>query len=240
MPASSAVAVKTVVVADDTAFVRDRFKTALANAGHQALTVRNAADLLAEVRAKPSEIDLIVLDLRLPQGHGTELVKALQQIEELTAPIVVFSGTIARADEVRELTGLGVAGYLNEYTSVQHIVRALAPHLFPDSHNRRSSPRVVLAIPVTYRFGNTIASGLSINISNGGVAVRTTSPLEPGTQLKVRFRLPEGKGEVEAEAKVAWVDRLLGMGLEFTKIEGEHQRTVDEFVHTHFFTNRKA
>jgi uncharacterized protein (TIGR02266 family) len=240
MSVPTASAVKSVIVADDTAFVRDRFKTALANAGHQVLTARTATDLLAAVREKAAEIDLIVVDLALPHGHGTDLIRTLQKIEGLKAPIVVFSGTIASASEVRELTGLGIAGYVNEYTSVQHIARSLAPHLFPDSHNRRTSPRVVLAIPITYRFGNTIASGLSINISTGGVAVRTTSPLEPGTEVKVRFKLPEGKGEVEAGAKVSWVDRLVGMGLEFTKVEGEHRRTLDEFVQTHFFTNRKA
>ena len=46
--ALSAVATtKTVIVADDTAFVRDRFATALLGAGHTALTVKSAAELLA-------------------------------------------------------------------------------------------------------------------------------------------------------------------------------------------------
>jgi CheY-like chemotaxis protein len=39
------------VVADDTAFVRDRFKAAIETAGHRALTVKSAAELLARVRA---------------------------------------------------------------------------------------------------------------------------------------------------------------------------------------------
>src|SRR5205085_6352370 len=105
-------------------------------------------------------------------------------------PVVVFSGTIASALEVRELGTLGVAGYINEYTSVQHIVPSLAPHLFPDDFSRRSSRRVVLALPIAYRFGNTVAASLTLNISRGGLAIRTTSPLEPGTSIKLRFRLP--------------------------------------------------
>jgi uncharacterized protein (TIGR02266 family) len=240
MPAAAPTAAKTVIVADDTAFVRDRFKTALANAGHRAITVRTGADLLAQVRESDVNIDLVVLDLRIPQGRGTELVKTLRKIDTLTAPIVVFSGTIASADEVRELTGLGIAGYINEYTAVQHIVRSLAPHLFPDSHNRRSSPRVVLAIPISYRFGNTIASALTLNVSEGGVAVRTTNPLKPKTDVKVRFRVPGGAKDLEAEATVVWVDRLTGMGLEFSKIDPADQRSIDEFVQGHFFSNRKA
>jgi len=40
---STSVATKTVIVADDTAFVRDRFRTAVENAGHKAVIVKSAA-----------------------------------------------------------------------------------------------------------------------------------------------------------------------------------------------------
>ena len=240
MSAPALVAVKTVVVADDTAFVCDRFRTALEQAGHRAITVRTGADLLAQARQGGDQLDLVVLDLRLPHAHGVEVVKALRAIETLHAPIVVFSGTIASADEVRELSSLGVAGYVNEYTSVQHIVPSLAPHLFPDHYNRRSSPRVVLGIPVSYRFGNTIASALTLNVGHGGLAVRTTSPLESGTTVKVRFRLPGGRKDADAEARVTWVDRRTGMGLQFTAMDADVQASIDAFVQGHFFSNRKA
>ena len=36
----------------------------------------------------------------------------------------------------------------------------------------------MLGIPVAYRFGNTIAAALTLNISHGGLAIRTTSPLD--------------------------------------------------------------
>ena len=94
---------------------------------------------------------------------------------------------------MRELAALGVAGYVNEYSAVQHILPSLAPHLFPDNFNRRSSPRVVLGIPIQYRFGNTIAAALTLNLSHGGIAIRTTSPLEGGAKIKVRFRMPGSK-----------------------------------------------
>ena len=83
-----------------------------------------------------------MLDLRLPQAQGVAIVRALRRIDGFRAPIVIFSGTIANAEEVRELGALGVSGYINEYSAVQHIVPALASHLFPDADNRRSSPRV--------------------------------------------------------------------------------------------------
>jgi uncharacterized protein (TIGR02266 family) len=231
---------KTVVVADDTAFVRDRFATALVGAGHKALTVKSATELLGHVREDLSRLDLLVLDLRLPNAGGVELVRAIRKIDNGRLPILVFSGTIANALEVKELASLGVAGYVNEYSAVQNILPSLAPHLLPDNFNRRGSPRVVLGIPVACRTGNTISAALTLNLSKGGVAIRTMSPLDQHAKVRVRFRLPGSKVDVEAECRVAWSDRRVGMGLQFEKVEAADQRAIDEFVDQHFFTNRKA
>jgi uncharacterized protein (TIGR02266 family) len=238
--ASTSVAAKTIVVADDTAFVRDRFRTALEAAGHRAVPVKSAAELLARVRADLDHIDLIVLDLRLPHAPGVDLVRSIRKLDAGKLPILIFSGTIANAEEVRELAALGVAGYVNEYSAVQHILPSLAPHLFPDNFNRRGSPRVVLGIPVAYRHGNTIAAALTLNISKGGLGVRTMSPLPAGARLRARFRLPGSKRDIEAEARVAWSDARAGMGLQFERVPSEDQTAIDEFVDQHFFTNRRA
>ena len=240
MPVTLPAAAKAILVADDTAFVRDRFKTALEAAGHRTATAGNSAELVAQVRADAPGIDLLVLDLRLPQGRGVELVRSLRRIDQFRAPVVIFSGTIASAEEVRELATLGVAGYVNEYTAAQHIVPSLSPHLFPDQNNRRSSPRAVVAVSVSYRYGNTIAAAVTLNVSRGGVAVRTTSVLDAGTTVRVRFRLPGARKDVDAEARVAWTEHRVGMGLEFTRIDAEDQATISEFVQSHFFSNRKA
>ena len=240
MPNRPTLAAKTVLVADDTAFVRDRFRVAIEGAGHKAVTAQNGPELLGCVRSSKAEIDLVVLDLRLPQGNGVAMLRALRKLDQEHPPVMVFSGTIKSADEVRELGTLGVTGYVNEYMATQHIVPALVPHLFPDSSNRRSSPRVVLGIPVAYRFGNTIAAALTLNISRGGLAVRTTSPLAVGTAVKVRFRPPTTKNDIEAEATIAWTDRRVGMGLQFTKLSAADQAHIDDYIQGHFFSNRKA
>jgi len=240
MPGTTTTSTKTVVIADDTAFVRDRFRVALEQAGHRAITVKSAVELLARVRADLNNLDLIVLDLRLPHAPGVDLVRAIRKLDDGLLPILVFSGTIASAEEVRELAALGVAGYVNEYSAVQHILPSLAPHLFPDNFNRRGSPRVVLGIPASYRFGNTIAAALTLNISRGGIAIRTTSPLEPGAKARVRFRLPGSKRDIEADGRIAWSDRRVGMGIQFERVDPADQTAVDDFVDAHFFTNRRA
>jgi uncharacterized protein (TIGR02266 family) len=234
------VTAKTVLIADDTAFVRDRFANALLSAGHRAVTVKSAAELLARVRGDRDQIDLLLVDLRLPHAGGVDMVRSIRKLDEGRLVILVFSGTIANAEEVRTLASLGVAGYINEYSAVQHILPSLAPHLFPDNFNRRGSPRVVLGIPVAYRFGSTIAAALTLNLSKGGLGVRTMSPLAQGTKVRARFRLPGSKRDIDAESRVAWSDRRVGMGFQFERMAAEDQAGIDEFVDQHFFSNRRS
>ena len=236
---SAAVSAKTIIIADDEALVRERFQAALEHAGHKTISVTSAAELLTRLRADGGHIDLVMLDLRLSTARGPDLVRSIRELDEGRLPILIFSGTISGAGDIRDLAALGVAGYVNEYSEASQILPSLAPHLFPDSFNRRSSPRVVLGIPVQYRFGHTIAAALALNLGRGGVAIRTTSPLETGATIKVRFRVPGSARDVDVEGRVTWSDRRAGMGIQFEKVEAASQLIIDDFVDAHFFTNRK-
>lgn len=229
-----------VLVGDDTAFVRDRFCAALSGAGHTAVPVATTAELLARVREEPETISLILLDLHMAPDGSIETVRAIRKVAGARIPVIVFSGTIRSADEVRELAAMGVSGYVNEYAGAQHILPALAPHLFPENFNRRGSPRVTIGIPVSYRVGNTISSAITLNIGKGGIAVRTMNPLAAGERLTLRFRMPGQRREVETEGRIAWSDRKVGMGVQFDRVEAADQAVIDDFVDAHFFSNRKA
>lgn len=238
--ASATVTSKTVLIADDTAFVRDRFRAPLENAGHHVVLVMSAAELLAELHARVRHVDLLVLDLQLPDAPGVNLVRSIRALDEGRPIILVFSGTVASADEVRQLASLGVAGYINEYSAVQHILPSLTPHLFPDNFNRRGSPRVALGIPIQYRVANTVTAAQTINLSRGGVAIRTTNPLEAGSKVSVRFRMPGSRRDIDAEGRVAWSDRRVGMGVQFETADQASQTSIDNFIDAHGFSNRKA
>jgi uncharacterized protein (TIGR02266 family) len=237
-------ATRTILVAHESAVVTDRFVAALEGAGHRAIAVGSGTELLRRLQTGVRDIDLIIMDLRLPDAGGVGIVRTLRDSRDSpgspSVPVLVFSGTVSGAKEVRDLAELGVAGYLSEHSAVQHILPSIAPHLFPDSFNRRSGPRVVLGVPVQYRFGSTIAAAVTLNIGSGGIAIRTASPLDSGSKVGVRFRIPGSRRDVDAEGRVVWSDRRVGMGVQFEHVDPAGQAVIDSFAETHGQSRRGA
>ena len=59
-------------------------------------------------------------------------------------------------------------------------------------------------------------------------------------KIKVRFRMPGGKRDIDADGRIAWADRRVGMGVQFERVDPANQAIIDNFVDAHFFSNRKA
>lgn len=221
---------KIVVIAAESARVRERFAAALDGVGHDVRLASTAAEVAALADARPG-VDLVVADLQLP-GGGVELVRAIRD-RDARVPIVILSGSLESAADARTLAALGVAGYINEHAGDPQIVPALTPHLFPDNFNRRSSPRVSVTIPVACRAGGAVAAAVTLNLSTGGLAIRTMTPLDQTAKVHVRFRLPGADRDIEAESRVAWSDQRVGMGLQFERVDARDQAAIDEYVGRH-------
>jgi uncharacterized protein (TIGR02266 family) len=223
---------KTILVAHRRADVRARVAAARADA-HHAVGVGDTAEAAAAAMARrETPISLALVDLGLSESE-VGLVRELRAASASPVPVLVFSGTIRAVDQVRSLAAAGVAGYINEHAPTPSILPALAPHLFPDSFNRRTSLRVPLGVPVSYRAGTTIAGAVTLEVGKGGLAIRTMTPLEAGAPIAVKFRLPGVSGEIQAEGHVAWSDRRKGMGVRFERITSAHQTILDAFVDEH-------
>lgn len=218
---------KTILIAHRSGDVCTRVAAALADARHD-YVIANTADAAVDVIAH-TPISLTLLDLGLGDDPAA-LVASIRQNAERSMPVVIFAGTVRSGADIPALLTAGVAGYLNEHATTAQVLPALAPHLFPDNFDRRASARVTLGIPISYRAGHTIAGALTSNIGKGGVGVRTMSPLAAGTAVHVKFRLPGDDTDLEAEGRVAWSNRQVGMGIQFERIDHHGQLAIDRFV----------
>lgn len=219
---------RTIVIATVDNDIVERFSSALQGAGHKTIVVRRSADLISQLAEGGKAIDLLLVDLHVDTPEQ-QTIRTLRHTAP-AIPVVVFSGSIQNAIEVRVLAELGITSYINEYSTAEHALSSLSPELFPDSFNRRTSTRVILDISVVYRFGETIATAPTLNLSKGGLGIRTLTPVETGTKVRVTFRLPDREQDVEASTRVAWSNQRTGMGLQFEEMSTLHQSEIDEFV----------
>jgi uncharacterized protein (TIGR02266 family) len=224
--------VKTILVAHRFTTIRERFAAALADARHAYVMAESGEAALSAAADTSKPVSLALVDLGLA-ADGVTFVRALRESSGRPMPVVIFSGTVASAAQVAQLSTISVAGYVNEHAATTQILPALAPHLFPDSFNRRASPRIALGVPVSYRAGQTIAGAVTLDVGKGGIAIRTMNPFPPGTTIQVKFRLPGGQADIDAVGRVAWSDRKVGMGVQFDRISSADQDAVDKFVDGH-------
>lgn len=175
-------------------------------------------------------IDLLLLDLSLIKLPDKTIHQSIKSIGADGSSTIIFSGSLANAREILELAEVGITNYINEYSSTQQILPSLTPHLFPNNFDRRTSSRVVLNIPITYKCENTIATAVTLNISKGGLGIRTINPVATGSKVEVRFRLPEYTSDIVATSRTAWSDKRGGMGLQFEQVDSVAQAIIDNFI----------
>lgn len=109
------------LVEDDPVLLRI-LRVALGARGYRVLTARCLQEGLAQVSGEVP-VDAMVVDLRLPDGLGWDLVEHLRRIGCTPPPTVLISAsTLSR----REVQAHGLAGYLPKPFSVDHLVEVLS------------------------------------------------------------------------------------------------------------------
>ena len=106
-----------ILVVDDEARIRDLIRRYLENDGHQVLTVGTGAEALDLVSS--SEIDLVVLDLGLPDIRGEAVAREIRQVGDV--PILMLT---AKVDERDRIAGLetGADDYVTKPFSPRELV----------------------------------------------------------------------------------------------------------------------
>ena len=158
------------------------------------------------------------------------------------SPTVAARAVAARAPEQALPTPEQVIGA---------VVEAIAPQLFesapeeaPSSpsgvhailprrgEEHRAHPRVAVAVAIGLETESHFFAGLSGDISEGGVFVQTYRDLPVGSDVEVRFDLPDG--ELTTHGRVRWHrdnsdSSPPGVGIAFDTLGDEDRRVIQRF-----------
>lgn len=108
-----------ILVVEDEKNIRELIKFNLENAGYEVVTAADGKTALDELSA---EIDLVVLDLMLPEVDGMEVCRQMRGDQELRQiPIVMLT---AKGEEVERILGLemGADDYMTKPFSPRELV----------------------------------------------------------------------------------------------------------------------
>lgn len=104
------------------------------------------------------------------------------------------------------------------------------------SDDRRIHPRLPLRMLVQFRLHDMdeFMREHAVNLSVGGMFVRSRTPQPEGSMIYVQFRLEDGAKLIEGLAKVVHVNppehAVPGMGLEFVNLDAASQRLIEKIV----------
>lgn len=99
----------------------------------------------------------------------------------------------------------------------------------------RTSPRVATNIEIVFREAGSFIKSYMLNVSNGGVFIRTDHPLPLDSVLALRMQLPDDKEKMDIRGRVVWANSKAksfpaGMGIQFITIAPEHRDKIAAFV----------
>lgn len=112
-----------VLICDDHALIRQGLKQVLADVSDLHIAAEAADGPAAVRRIREGGIDVVLLDIALPNRDGLEVLKQLQE-EHPKLPVLILSTYPEKQYAVRCLK-LGAAGYLNKGADQEQLVTAI-------------------------------------------------------------------------------------------------------------------
>ena len=196
----------TVLVVEDDRKLREVLRSYLERSGMTVLTAASGAEGLA--LASAGSVDLIVLDLGLPDISGEEVVREIRSTS--TLPILVLTGKAEPQDRIRGLE-LGADDYVTKPFSPREVVLRVKAILRRATDQRGQNPVV--------SFGE---GGLVIDEERRSVTVGGTKVVLTPTEWGILLALTAVPGRVYSRFEL--INRVRGH-----EFDG-YERTVDSHV----------
>lgn len=188
----------------------------------------------ALARISKSKIDAIIVDCDL--NGSSHLLRQLQAPDRrpMTVPLVIMGGP--RAIDRLDQTGAMFA--FEKPISVEQAVRTLSAARSMILDGRLRYHRTGLEIPVSLKCkGQKATDAHLVNLSQGGMQIRTVESVDGGQPLQITFELPGAKSGLKASAEVVWQDNKGNVGIRFVKVAEPQQRTLQLWLAQQFLAN---
>jgi len=186
---------------------------------------------VARRKLSHTKIDAVIVDYDLA-GADT-LVKRLEPMRrgEDAIPLVLMSGPMHH----HQLRRNGADFFFEKPVSVEQAVHTLAAARNLILRGRLRYHRHALQAHVSMVADPRHIDAELLNVSRGGIGVRTKADLQTGEVVRLRFSLPGRKLVVQAQAAVAWRRPNGDIGLRFDEIAKASQDELQLWLEGRYF-----
>ncbi len=165
-PSSPAVRV---LVVDDSALVREGLRAVLGSHGRAAgiVMIGEAGSIAAGIsEALRLQPDIVLLDIRLPDGSGLEACREIRRLLPSTRVLVLTS--VATDELIQDAIAAGAQGYLMKEIDSAGLLRAIV-----DAHAGKSvlTPEITARVMHLLRETSASGSGRTAAGASGGLAI---------------------------------------------------------------------
>jgi len=185
-------------------------------------------------RLAKSKTDALIVDCDL--NGSSQFLRELQSSEGQTKTIPLVIMGSSRCNQNLDETGALFA--FEKPISVEQAVRTLSAARNMILDGRLRYHRTGLEVPVSLSCkGRKAMDACLINLSQGGMQIRTHDPVANAKALQVSFDLPGARTGLKAKAEVAWQDQRGNLGIRFVKLAPQQQRTLQLWLAQQYFAN---
>lgn len=110
---------KKVLIVDDTKNIRKMLSTLLELKNYDVLSVEDGKSAIGIIEKEKNSIDLIFLDIRMPEINGTEVLKKIRSLG-VKSPVIIMTA-YATVKNAIDCTKLGAVAYLQKPFSPERV-----------------------------------------------------------------------------------------------------------------------
>jgi len=188
----------------------------------------------ALTRLSKSKIDALIVDCDL--NGSSQFLRELQSVERhpKTIPLVIMGSLQCQ----HRLDETGALFAFEKPISVEQAVRTLSAARNMILDGRLRYHRTGLQVPVSLSCkGHKAMDAQLVNVSQGGMQIRTPDLVETAKALQVSFELPGARMGLKAKAEIAWQDKRGNLGIRFVKLAKQQQRALQLWLAQQYFAS---
>ncbi len=208
-------------------------------------------EALSLIDQNTSQFEMIIIDPMVPSFNEIAFQNAVirsPRFQQTKILLIRYDIT----DSLYHLEDrLDVDGTISKTYGPHQIAFVINRLLFPGQQNRRLHGRALANLSVSYRLleDHRTFDGDTVDVSVGGIFIRSFNPLGIGEQVKLTVHLPHEATPVRCNAKVVHnrtyisgpeaIMQPAGMGLNFMEIMSADRSRIFDFITSHLLRSER-